>query len=140
MDEGTDKEECRRKMASEKGVVGVITSLVIARGLQLECARASHESLFVPVLMYGSETMIWKKKERIRTVQMDNLRGFTCIRKMDKVLNARIRELWGMTKGVGERIAEDVLRGFGHVKRMERDRIPKKVSVEECAGSRSVGM
>ena len=33
------------------------------------------ESLLVPVLTYGSETMIWRKKERsrIRALQMDNL-------------------------------------------------------------------
>ena len=30
----------------------------------LECARVLHETLLVPVLMYGSETMIWKEKER----------------------------------------------------------------------------
>ena len=34
-----------------------------------------HESLLVPPLMYGSETMIWKERSRIRAVQMDNLRG-----------------------------------------------------------------
>ena len=43
--------------------------------------------------MYGSETMIW-----IRTVQMDNLRVLLGIRRMDKVPNARIRELCGVTK------------------------------------------
>ena len=42
-----------------------------------ECAMILHESLLVPVLMYDSETMICKEKERfrIRAVQMDNLRG-----------------------------------------------------------------
>ena len=35
-----------------------------ARSLQLVCARVLHEPLLVPVLIYGSETMIWKKKER----------------------------------------------------------------------------
>ena len=35
-----------------------------------------HEILLVPFLMYGSETMIWREKERsrVRAVQMDNLR------------------------------------------------------------------
>ena len=35
------------------------------------------ETLLVPV-MYGSDTMLWKKKERsrIRAVQMDNLKRF----------------------------------------------------------------
>ena len=52
--------------------------------------------------MYGGETMIWKEKERprIRAVQMDILRGLLGIRKMDKVPNARIRELSGVTKGL----------------------------------------
>ena len=44
-----------------------------------------------------------------------------------------------MTKGLDEKIDEGVLRWFGHVKRMENDRIAKRVYVGECAGSRSVG-
>ena len=54
-----------------------------------------HETLLVPVLMYGSESMLGKEKERsrIRAVQMDNLRRFLGIRGMDRVLNAMIREL-----------------------------------------------
>ena len=43
------------------GVAGVIRSLVNARGLQLEYARVLQESLLMPVLMYGNETMIWKE-------------------------------------------------------------------------------
>ena len=35
-----------------------------------------HETLLMHILMYGSEAMIWKEKERskIRAVHMDNLR------------------------------------------------------------------
>ena len=35
-----------------------------------------HQSFLMPVLIYGSETMIWKEEERskIRAIQMDNLR------------------------------------------------------------------
>ena len=42
-------------------------------------------------------------------------------------------------KGVGEKIDEGVLRWFGHVERMENDRIAKRVSVWECSNNRSVG-
>ena len=44
------------------------------------------ESLLVPVLMYSSETIIWKEKERsrIRAVQVDNLRSLLVIRKWIK--------------------------------------------------------
>ena len=95
----------------------------------------------MPVLTYGSETMIWKEKERAKiwAVQIDNLRGLLGIRKMDRVLYARIRELCGVTKGVKEKIDEGVLRWFGHVERMENDMIAKSVYVRKCASRRSVG-
>ena len=60
-------------------------------------------------------------------------------RRMDKVLNARIRQLCGVRKGVDEKIDEGVLRWFGSVERNENDRIAKIVYVGECADSRSVG-
>ena len=69
---------------------------------------------------------------------MDNLRVLLGIRRMDRVLNAQIRELCRVRKGLDERIDEGVLRWFGHVERMERDRITKKDYVGECAGSHSV--
>ena len=69
---------------------------------------------------------------------MDNLRGLLGIRRMNRVPNARIRELGGVTKGVDERIDEGVFRWFSHVERIE-DRIAKKVYVGEFAGSRSMG-
>ena len=88
----TDEAECHRKVESGRRVAGAIRSLVNARGLQFECARVFHQTFLMPLLMYGSETMIWKEKERprIRAVQMDNLRGLLGIRRMDKVPNGQI--------------------------------------------------
>ena len=70
---------------------------------------------------------------------MDNLRGLLGIKKMDRVLNERIRKLFGVNKGLDERIDESVLRRFGHVEGMENDRIPKRVYVRECGGNCSLG-
>ena len=81
--------------------------------------------------MYGSEIMLWKGKERsrVRTVQMENFRGLLGIKRMGRVPNTWTRELCGLKKGLEEKIDEGVLRWFGHVEKMERDRI----------GSSSVG-
>ena len=99
-----------------------------------------HETLLVPVFKYSIETMLWKEKKRsrIRAVQMDNLRGLLGIRRIDRVPNAQIRELCGVKKGLDEKIDEGVLRWFGHIERMENDRIAKRVCVGECASIRSV--
>ena len=92
-------------MAGGRRVAGVIKFLINARNLQHECAIVLHETLLVSVLMYGSETVLWKEKEisRIRAIQMDNIRGFRSllgIRRMGRVPNTRIRELCGVAKWV----------------------------------------
>ena len=79
---GTDDAECHTKVA------GTIRSLVNARGLEFECERVLHVRLLVPVLLYDSETMIWKEK----------------VLGEWKVPNARIRELCGVAKGVDESV------------------------------------
>ena len=65
-------------MASRRRVSGAIRSLV----LQVDCARILHETLLMPFFMYGSNTMMWREKERsmIMVVQMENLRGLLGIR------------------------------------------------------------
>ena len=68
----TDEVESRRKVASGRRIAGAIRSLINSMGLQFESDRVLHESLLVPVLKYGSETMIWTvKRSRIRAVHMD---------------------------------------------------------------------
>ena len=82
---GTDGAECSRRMWSGRKVPGAIRSAVNSRDLQLKCARVLHETLLVPVLTYGSVTVLWNEKERsrIRAVGMDNLRGLFGVRKME---------------------------------------------------------
>ena len=46
-------------MESGRRVADVIKSLVNAKSLQPKYVRVLNESLLMPVLTYGSETMIW---------------------------------------------------------------------------------
>ena len=136
----TDGVECSKKVASGRKVAGAFRPIVNVRDLQIECSRVLHERLLVPILMYDSEIMLWKEKERsrIKAVQMDNLRGLLGIGKIDRIPNSWIKELYGVKKGLNEEIDEDVLRKFGPIERTERDRVANRVYVGECGGSRSV--
>ena len=73
--------------------------------------------------------MIGEEEEgsRIKAVQMNKIRSLLGIRRMDRVPNARIRELCGMAKGVDERIEGEDLHWFSHVERMENERIAKRL-------------
>ena len=49
----------------------------------------------------------------MRAVHLENVRGLLGIRKMDRIPNARIRDLCRVRKDLDERIDEGVLRWFG---------------------------
>ena len=57
-------------IASGRKVAGAIRFIVNAWNLLHECARALHEALLMPILSYGSEIMVKRKKEwsRIRAL------------------------------------------------------------------------
>ena len=56
--------------------------------------------------MVGDNDMEGEEIPRIWALQIDNLRGLLEIKGMDKVPNARVRELSGVRKEVDERIDE----------------------------------
>ena len=51
-----------------------------------------------------------EERSRIRAAQMENFRNMLGIMRMDKILNAQLRNLCRMTKGVDKKIGEGVLR------------------------------
>ena len=62
MDEsGTDEVEYSMKVESGRREASAIRCLVNAKSLQLS-VLVLHETLLVPVLTYGNETMIWMEK------------------------------------------------------------------------------
>ena len=88
----TDYAKCCRNVKSERRDAVAIWFLVNARGLQLQCDRVLCKAMLVPGLMYSSEKMIWKEKERsrIKAVEMDILIGLLGIKRNNKVPNVRI--------------------------------------------------
>ena len=81
-----------------------------------------------------------KRKNLIRGVQKDTLRGLFDVKKIDRMPHALIREVCGVMKGGGgdERIEESILKRFGYTKRKVNNRT-KRIYVGECMGNHSVG-
>ena len=122
-------------------MAGAIKSLENVKGLSIGCTSVLHESMLLPVLMYGSEAMVWNPKYRskVQAVQMDNLRSVLGGRRIDKMRNERIREMCGVEREMNERINESLLRWFGHMERMDESRLVKRMHSSECEGSKPVG-
>ena len=71
--------------------------------------------------MYESETILWREK--------NNLRDLLGVGRINRIPNARVRELNSVEKGVGERTGV----------RIENSNIGKTVNKMELMGSFSVG-
>ena len=55
---------------------------------------------------------------------------------MDRVRNKEVHRRTGVVKGLAERAEQGVLRWFGHVERMEEERLVKKIVRSDVTGVR----
>ena len=84
---GSDEGDCNKRVMNGRKIAGGIRALVNEKCLSMKCAKILHEKVLVTTLMYESECMTWKNKERwrIQAVQMDNLRGMIGVKRKDKM-------------------------------------------------------
>lgn len=81
------------------------------------------------VVLYGAE--IWQLSEQMRTklrvMEMDFLRRSAGISRREKIRNERIKEIMGLKQDILHEIERKQLLWFGHVQRMQSNRLPKKL-------------
>ena len=99
-----------------------------------------YKTYFVPILTYGSETWVMKErdKNKMRAVEMKFQRSRVGVTRMDRVRNERVREMV-REEPLQNRIERSRLQWYGHVRRMQEERIPKKMFGMEMTGRRPRG-
>ena len=79
------------------------------------------------LLLYGSET--WRptenNKRRVEATEMDALRRFLRISKLERIRKVNIRQQMGLEETITKEIEQNQLTLYGHVQRMAEERLPK---------------
>ena len=91
--------------------------------------------------MYGCETWAlnaWIRR-RLEVFEMNGLRVACRVRRVDRIRNITLREMCGWNKGLVVRAEQGILRWFGHVVRMDKERLVKKVFGSSIVGTRARG-
>jgi hypothetical protein len=85
-----------------------------------------YRTLVLPILLYGSETWTLLKQDlnKLETFQMRCLRTILRISLRDHRTNVSVRQQCGKQPAIEELIQQRRLRWFGHVCRMNSDRLP----------------
>ena len=116
-------------------VLGALRGVMKNRGLGMNVNKVLYEKVVLPTVMYGSESWGMKVTERqkLNLFEMKCLRSMTGVSRLDGVRNEVVR------RELAARVDMNVLRWFGHVERMDNERLLKKVMNTKVDGRSARG-
>ena len=125
---GVEADVCHRVSEGCK-VLGALKRVMKNRGLVMNVKKVLYEKVVVPPVMYGSESWGMKVTERqkLNVFEMKCLRTMTGVSRLARVRNEVVRARTGVRRELAARVDMNVLRWFGHVERMDNERLLKKV-------------
>ena len=117
---------------------GGLKSVLTNRGLGIKAKTCLYEAVIVPTAFYGAEAWRMRNAER-RKVNVLEMKCFTSsvgVPRMDRVRNEEVRRRAGIERELASRTDQRVLRWFGHVERMDDNRMVRRMLMTEVSGGR----
>ena len=133
--------EVKSRVNEVAKVQGGLKVMFNSKSLSMQVKRRLYEGIAIPTALYGAETwsMSVADKKRVNVAEMKCLRGMCGVTRMDRIRNEEVRRRTGVEKELAGRVGQYCLRWFGHVERMERGRIVKRLWRSEVRGERGRG-
>ena len=121
--------------------LGGLKCVMRNRYLGMKAKRRLYEGVIVPTALYRAET--WNVKEedrkRLNVMEMRCLRSMVGVSRVDRVRNEEVRRRVGVDRSLADRVDQRVLRWYGHMERMNEERLTKRVWRAEVDGVRPRG-
>ena len=73
---------------------------------------------------------------KVNVLEMNCLRSLVGVSRIDRVRNEEVRRKAGIERELASRADQRVLRWFGHVERMDKYRLARRVLMAEVSGGR----
>ena len=109
--------------------LSMLNGILWDRHIQKETKINIYKTIVRSVLTYGTETWILNKKikSKLASTEMDFLRRSSRHSKLEKVRNIEIRRQMNYQESIIDYIQRKQLSWYGHVKRMDNSRIPRRL-------------
>ena len=122
-------------------MVGKLNKIWKSRNISLATKVTVYETLVIPVFLYGSECWKLRKSDerKIGSIEMGWLRRILGVSRIQRLRNDFIRSKLKQEETLCEKIEKKRLRWFGHVERMEDNRLPHRALHCYIEGTRSRG-
>ena len=121
--------EIKRRIARATGVMAGFKTIWRSMHISTETKIRIVRTCVMSVLLYACETWTMRKKDKdsLLAFEMRCYRRILHIYWQQKISNTEVRRRVGSTKNIVQVIMERKLRLFGHISRMEDDRLVKNV-------------
>ena len=141
VDEGNNQEtELTARIGKFTQNFMMMFPLLKEKHIPREVKTTIYATILKPILTYGSEcwSLTAKTSSKIQAAEMKVLRTIRGVTRMDRLRNDQIRSDLSV-KPLLKEIEERKLRWYGHVKRMDSERLPRKYLEWKPQGKRPVG-
>ena len=100
-----------------------------------------YEGVIEPTALYGAEAwgMRSAKRRKVNVLEIKCLRSFVGVFQMVRVRNEEVYRRAGIERELACRADQRVLRWFGHVERMDDNRMARRVLMAKVSGGRVRG-
>ncbi|GBP24043.1 hypothetical protein EVAR_10144_1 [Eumeta japonica] len=106
-----------RRVIAGNIVNGTLLAIMNSKSGSRQARFVIHNGVLIPMLMYGSESWVWQKKNknRINPMEMRSLRTIYRVSLKNRYRDSDVRKRWSLKEDVRTRVEKDMLRWFGHV-------------------------
>ena len=139
--DGRIDEEVKFRMNEVGRMLGGMKRVLKCRTLRMDAKRRLYEGVVVPTALYGAETwnMSAVERKRLNVMEMRCLRSMCGVTRMDRIRNEEVRRRTGVVQEMAGRAEQRVLQWFGHMERMDEERLVKRIVGSEVRGVRTRG-
>ena len=122
-------------------MLGAMRGMWRNRTVSRQAKVGMFQGIVAPAVLYGSEcwALNVREKRRVDVLEMRCLRTITGVRWFDRVRNDRVREMCGVSRSFSERAEQSQLKWYGHLERMDEERLVKGIYRSEVEGRRARG-
>src|SRR6201990_197648 len=139
-EQGQIEREMTRRIDKFTRNVGMLYPILRERAVPVKVKVTIYCSILRPILTYGSEcwSLNTNQKAKVEAAEMKVLRLIRGVTRRDRVRSESIRRDLGVLP-VLTVVERNQLRWYGHMKRMNEERLPRRLYDHVPLGSRPVG-
>lgn len=125
--DGKDDQDIEYRIRQGKTVIQQLNGLLWSTKLRFETKKLLYNCIVEPITTYGAETwnLTQRKKQRLKTVEMDFFRRSCRISRLEHIPNEVIKQRSQIEDTIVDRIEQRQLIWYGHVMRMGQTRLPR---------------